>query len=70
MPSMEPEPQIEGRGSKCSEKVEDEKAPEFDCIACEELKAAEDTGIDILHKLHLKIRIRQKKLSQMTGDGP
>ena len=43
----------------------EEKAPGFDCITGEELKAAGERGIDILHKLCLKAG--EKKSSQMTG---
>ena len=55
MPSMEPEPQIlREEVASAVKKLADEKAPGFDCMG-EELKAAGETGIDILHKLCLKI---------------
>ena len=56
MPSMEPEPQIlREEVASAVKKLTDEKATGFDCITGEELKAAGETGIDILHKLCLKI---------------
>ena len=56
MPSREPEPQIlREQVASAVKKLTDEKAPGFDCITGEELKAAGETGIDILHKLCLKI---------------
>ena len=56
MPSMEPEPQIlREEVASAVKKLTDEKVPRFDCIMGEELKAPGETGIDILHKLCLKI---------------
>ena len=56
MPSTEPKPQIlREQVASAVKKLTDEKARRFDCITGEELKAAGEAGIDILHKLCLKI---------------
>ena len=52
MPSMEEEPPIMREEVARAIKVMAEgKAPGFDCVLGDELEAAREVGIDILHKL-------------------
>jgi hypothetical protein len=56
MPEMEEEPPIMREEiAKAIKNMADGKAPGFDCITAEELKASGETGIDVLHKLCIKI---------------
>ena len=57
MPNMDEEPPImrEEVANAKRKNVADGKAPGFDCVTGEELKASGEAGIDILHKLCNKI---------------
>jgi hypothetical protein len=52
MPYMEEEPTImRSEVTSAIKKLTEEKAPGFDCIAGEELKASGEAGINVIHKL-------------------
>ena len=55
MPSMEEEPPIMKEVARAIKVIDEGKAPGFECVTEEKLKASGEAGINILHKLCNKI---------------